>query len=84
MNQTYYPFMKKMGDIFNLTTLNFSSLTGLHDAVVVDKYLGKPMPENFSDSDYANLKHIATWYDIFRLNFDLAKAYNTNVIKRVL
>ena len=48
MNMTYYPFMKKMADIFNFTTLNFSTLDGLHDAIVVDKYLGRPMPQNFS------------------------------------
>ena len=84
MNMTYYPFMKKMADIFNFTTLNFSTLDGLHDAIVVDKYLGRPMPPSFSDSDYLNLKHLTIWYDLFRLNFDLAKAFNTNVIKRII
>ena len=75
---TYYPFMKKMADMFNLTTLNFSSLDLLYDALVVSEYLGRPKPVNLSDSDYSNLKHIENWYDIFRLNYDLAKAYNTN------
>ena len=81
---TYYPFMKKMADMFNLTTLNFSSLDLLYDALVVSEYLGRPKPANLSDSDYRNLKHIETWYDIFRLNYDLAKAYNTNTTKRII
>ena len=56
----------------------------LYDTLVVDKYLGRPMPSAFSDSDYANLKHLAIWYQLFRSNFDFARALNTNVIRRVL
>ena len=70
--------------MFNFTTLNFSSLDLLYDALVVSEYLGRPKPVNLSDSDYSNLKHIENWYDIFRLNYDLAKAYNTNTTKRII
>ena len=52
MNQTYYPFMKKMAALFNFTVVNFSSITGLHDALVVDKFLGNPMPDSLTDADY--------------------------------
>ena len=48
MNTTYYPFIKRMADIFNFTTLNISALDDLHDVIVVDKYLGNPMPSNFT------------------------------------
>lgn len=70
--------------MFNFTVLNFTSLDLLHDTLVVDKYLGNPMPANFTDEDYANIKHISVWYDLFQLSFNLSKAFNTNVIKRIL
>ena len=73
-----------MAEIFNFTTLNISALDELHDVIVVDKYLGNPMPANFTENDYQNLKHIAMWYDIFLVNFDLARAYDTYVIRRIL
>ena len=44
MNQTYFPFIKRMAQIFNFTTLNISAVDMLHDSIVVDKYLGKPLP----------------------------------------
>ncbi len=52
MNLTYYPFMKKMGNMFNFTTFNFSMMTKLYDTLLVDKYLGRPMPPSFTDGDY--------------------------------
>ena len=48
MNLTYYPFMKKMGQMFNFTTYNFSSMVGLYDTLLVDKYLGRSMPDEFT------------------------------------
>lgn len=84
MNLTYFPFIKKMTDIFNLTSVNFQVLFLLHDALVVDKYLGKPMPPDFTEDDYLNLKHLATWYGLFEMKFDLLKAYNTGPIKRII
>ena len=70
--------------MFNFTTLNFSAISGLYGTLEVDKYLGRPMPSNFTDSDYLNLRHLSHWYHLFWMNFNLAKAYNTNIIKRVL
>jgi hypothetical protein len=50
----------------------------------VDKYLGRPMPPNFTDSDYNNMEHLHLWFAFFKNNFDLAKAYTTNILKRVV
>ena len=84
MNQTYFPFIKRMAQIFNFTTLNISAVDCLHDSIVVDKFLGKPLHPDFTDEDYRNIQHITFWYGLFRLNFDLAKAFNTNIIKRII
>ena len=75
--------MKRMANMFNYTTLNFSALTGLHDAIAVDKCLGNPMPAEFTEDDFINIRHISTWYDIFKINFDVARAYNTYSLKRI-
>ena len=42
------------------------------------------MPANFTNDDHLNLRHIAHWYHLFRMNFNLAKAFDTNIIKRIL
>jgi hypothetical protein len=76
--------MKKMGEMFNFTALNFSSMVGLYDTLLVDKYLGRPLPATFTDADYNNLKHLTYWYSYLRLSYNLSKAFNTNVIKRIL
>ena len=70
--------------MFNFSTLNFSALHGLYDSVEVDRYLGKPLPAQFTDADYNNLKHLAVWHDLFKFNFNIARAYNTYPIKRIL
>lgn len=70
--------------MFNFTVLNFSAISGLYGTLEVDKYLGRPMPQNFTNTDYLNLRHLSHWYHLFGLNFDLAKAFDTNIIKRIL
>ena len=87
MNLTYYPFMKRMADVFNIPTnrMNFSIISSLYDTLTVDKYLGRSMPEfGFSDSDYLNLRHLHYWYNFFKINFDLSRAINTGKLKKIL
>jgi hypothetical protein len=57
MNLTYYPFIKRMATMFNFTVDNksFLSLTRCYDAVSVDMYLGRPLPNGFTNDDYKNL-----------------------------
>jgi hypothetical protein len=64
MNVIYYPFIKRMSEIFNFTVDNQSllSLTRCYDAISVDMYLGRPIPPQFTEDDYKNLKHITNWY----------------------
>jgi hypothetical protein len=87
MNLTYFPFMKKMAQVFNLTlsSMNFSTLSSIYDTLTVDRYLGRPMPEfGFSENDYLNLRHLHYWYNFFKINFDLSRAINTGKIKKIL
>ena len=84
MNLTYYPFIKKMANIFNFTVLNFTSLFGLYDTLLVDKYLARPLPDEFTDEDYENLRHLSYWYSYFRLSFNLSKAFSSPVLERVI
>lgn len=81
---TYYPFMKRMASIFNFTVLNFTYMLNLYDTLLVDKYLGRPMPDTFTDEDYENIQHLTYWYSHFTLSFNLSKAFNTLIMKRVL
>lgn len=76
--------MKKMGALFNFTTLNFSSTLNLYDTLLVDKNLGRRMPQNFTEADYDNLRHLTYWYSYFTLTSNLSKAFNTLLLERVI
>lgn len=87
MNLTYYPFLKKMGGVFNITPsqMNFSKISSLYDTLTVDKYLGRPMPkENFTEDDYLNMRHLHYWYNFFKVSFNLSKAINTGKIVKII
>ena len=60
MNLTYYPYLKKMADIFNipLNEMDFQKNSYIYDTLTVDRYLGRPLPSNFYDADLANMKHL--------------------------
>ena len=87
MNLTYYPFLRKMAAVFNISasTMNLSKISSLYDTLTVDKYLGRPMPEyNFTEDDYLNLRHLHYWYNFFKISFDVANAINTGKVSRIL
>jgi hypothetical protein len=49
MNLTYTPFVNKMIQIFNLSsTSTFQTLGSLFDTLVVDKYLGRSIPNGMT------------------------------------
>lgn len=87
MNITYYPFLKRMSTVFNISlpTMNFSKTSSLYDTLTVDKYLGRPMPsKDFTDDDYLNLRHLHYWFNYFKISYNLSRALNTNKFERVL
>ena len=77
MNVTYAPFVKRMIAMFNLSANStLSSMQSLHGAVQIDLHLGRPLPKDFTDEDFQNLKHLDSWYKQFSWTYDLAKAVN--------
>jgi hypothetical protein len=89
MNMTYYPFIKKAFDIFNLTlTANssstFATLNSLFDTLVVDRYMGRPLPPNFSEDDYKNLEHLHNWFFTLKYSGDVAKLVNTYKFNKIM
>ena len=85
MNSTYYPFMKRMGDLFNLTgAVTLNTMQSLHGAVQIDQHLNKPLPSGFTNDDFLNLKHLDSFYKQFTWNFDLAKAANKYKFDKII
>ena len=48
---TYLPFMKKLGNIFNISSdsMNFSKVADIYDTLTVDRFLGRPFPPNITE-----------------------------------
>ena len=58
MNMTYYPFLKQLTERFfpkSKTIITLEESTNLFDTLEVDKYLGRTLPNGFSQSEYDNL-----------------------------
>lgn len=86
MNLTYYPFMKKVTNIFNVSSdkINFWTMSSICGVLNCDQYLGKPFPETFTPDDYENILHLHLWFNFFRKTNNLLKAINTGKIKKIL
>lgn len=86
MYQTYLPFLRRMGQVFNISekSMNFSTITSLYDTLTMDQFLGKPMPPDITEEDYYNMKHLHYWFFNFKISFDLSKSLNTGKLKRVI
>lgn len=62
MNNTYYPFIKKMIPLFNLSTnATLETIEVLSGDLEVDEHLGRKFPANFTDDDWKNMKHLRSW-----------------------
>ena len=86
MNLTYYPFIKRMATMFNFTVDNksFLSLTRCYDAVSVDMYLGRPLPNGFTNDDYKNLQHLTNWYYYIGTSNDNSFMINTFKMQKII
>ena len=85
MNATYWPFLKKMTQVFNLTgTVTLSTMQSLHGAVQIDLHLNKPLPADFTQEDFQNLKHLDSFYKQFTWGYDLAKAANKYKFDKII
>lgn len=85
MNLTYTPFQKKIIQTFNLSnTTSFLSLGSLFDTLIVDKFMGRPLPSGFSASDLDNLQHIHNWINNLKYSGVASKVANTGKFSKVL
>lgn len=86
MNMTYYPFLKRMAAMFNFTIDNksFLSFTRCFDAASVDMFLGKPLPQGFTDDDYKNLMHLTNWYYYIGTSKDNGYMINTEKFQKII
>lgn len=64
MRVTYLPFMTKISKYFNFTlnATNFYQMFYAYDTAIVDNHLGRPWPAGFTQEDFRNLQHLATWH----------------------
>lgn len=85
MNLTYYPFLKKITQIFNLTaTATFPVAGSLFDTLIVDKYLGKAFPEKFTEDDLQNLQHLHNWYNNLKYSGMASRLVNSHKFSKVI
>lgn len=83
---TYTPFLRRVGQTFGIepSAMNFSKISSLYDTLTVDKYLGRPMPKNFTEDDYLNMRHLHYWLNYFKISFNLSKAINSGKLNRIM
>lgn len=85
MNVTYWPFIRKMANMFNLTgNVTLSTMATLNSDIDCDQYLGRKIPANFTAEDQRNLKHIDSWYKQLLLCKNLSKAMTKNRFTKIL
>ncbi len=52
MNTTYYPFIRRMATMFNISgNVTLSTLSSLNSDLECDRYLGRPLPKDFNEDD---------------------------------
>jgi hypothetical protein len=52
---TYTPFIKKTIQVFNLSAnFLFQNLSSLFSTLLVDKYMGKPLPNGYTENNVNN------------------------------
>ena len=62
--------------------MDVGTISSLYDTLTVDRYLGRPMPDNFTEDDYLNMRHLHYRYSFITMSDDLGKALN--LIKKFL
>ena len=85
MNITYTPFIKKTIQVFNLSANStFQTLSSLFSTLLVDKYMGKPLPSGYSEDDVNNLQHIYNWLSNLKYSGNVSKLVNSRKYEKIL
>lgn len=82
---TYRPFLKKMISMFNLSSnATFQTTNDLYDSLVVDRYLGRPLPSNFTMDDFNNIEHLYNWLNNLKFSNTAALVFNSRKYEKIL
>lgn len=85
MNMTYWPLMKRMSNIFNITgNVTLSTLSSLNQDLECDLYQGRALPKQFTSDDKKNIQHIDSWYKQFTFVKNLTKAINRDRFAKII
>ncbi len=55
MNLTYFPFLRKLTQLFfknSTQVISIAQSVDLFDTLYVDRYLGKPLPSTLTEADF--------------------------------
>lgn len=86
MNITYFPFLVRMGQLFDfpMDSDSLYNMVNVYEIAGVDRFLGRPLPQGFSDQDYLNVKHLANWYYYVAMSGNNGFMVNTNKGQKIL
>ena len=71
--------------MFNISgNVTLSTLSSLNSDLECDRYLGRPLPKDFTQDDQKNLKHIDSWYKQFGFIGNLTKAINKDRFTKIM
>lgn len=72
--------------MFNFSLANVTLYTMLRvlDVVNVDNYLGRPLPQNFTEDDTKNVFHLANWYYYIVELGNNSLMYNTGKMQKII
>jgi hypothetical protein len=86
MVMTYTPFLSRMSEILkiNPAAASIPRIGIIYNALATDRYLGRPMPDNLTEDDYLNMRHLYYWLNFFKISFNLSNALNTGKLNRIL
>lgn len=85
MNTTYTPFIRKTIQVFNLSSNStFQTLSSLFDTLIVDKFLGRPLPSGYTEDDLKNLNHIFNWFNNVKYSGNVSKVINSRKWEKII
>lgn len=85
MNLTYYPFLKKTAEVFNLTgNVTLQTVSSLFDTLIVDKYMGRKLPDGYTEDDLMNLQHLHNWLNNVKYEGIVSRIINSRKYAKIL
>ena len=79
-------FSEKMAKLFGLSPAlgNIAGIVELYDVVVCDLNLGRPMPAQFTDRDFGEMKYIQNYMFVLLYAEELARVASTPIAASII